>query len=258
MCTIMCQRNALCNMEALLLLLQHIGTSNDPLCRLLRCEGVNAYALSLLTNERPIYEVDERLALLSLRVAHHTKEANDRKEACDRMLDDFHPHRGGNLGGLALVCLNPYNVKVIMLALFEEDLPRIMHNAYALRVNAAAHAARCADNRQRCLAARALPKVRKKRPPKVPRTHAAEIARNRRALLQELLLEDEKKRKRYLANCTVALFRGHRIPPAKQPQPHPQQQSKGGILTFLQELHKLCNTERNRSARRCIPQLVSH
>ena len=257
MCAIMCQRNALCNMEALLLFLQHIGTSNDPLCSQLRCEGVNAYALSVLTNKRPMHEVDDRLALISLRVGHHTKDANDRKEACDRMLNDLHPHRGGNSGGLGFVCLNPYPVKVVMLALFEAKLPRIMHNAYALQMNAAAHAAQCADNRQRSLEARALPKVPKKRPPNVTLTKAAALAQTRRLLLQERLLEDEKKRRSYLTNRSNALFRGHRIPAAKQLQPHPQRQSVGGIKTFLQELHWMCNTESKRSDRRVVVELVS-
>jgi len=51
MCSIMCQRNALCNMDALPLLLQHIGNSKDPLPTVLRQEGVNAFSLKLLTSK---------------------------------------------------------------------------------------------------------------------------------------------------------------------------------------------------------------
>ena len=108
MCTIMCQRNALCNMDALLLLLQHIGTSKDPMCTVLRQEGVNAYSLSLLTNERPLTEKDPRSALLHLRLVRRTKDPRsalcatkdfaNRKEACDRWLRHFHPITASRTG----------------------------------------------------------------------------------------------------------------------------------------------------------------
>jgi len=183
------------------------------MCTVLRQEGVNAYSLSLLTNERPLTEKDPRSALLLLRLVRRkedprsahcaTKDLTNRKEAIDRWLRHFHPARGGDAGELAAVCLNPYNVKVILLALFHMDLARIMQNAKALKVNAAAHQVICAAYRQRCLAVRALPTIPKKLCMKVRPTPAAERARDVR--LRELHTENERLRQR-----TLAMFRGHK------------------------------------------------